>query len=72
MAYDQSTFRKLHSAGVDVDGALILAQLKTDLDGKKAAAVADIPTPGSATAATCANKVNELLAALRAAGLLAP
>lgn len=37
---------------------------------KKAAAVADIATPGTATAADCANKVNALLASLRAAGVL--
>lgn len=36
-----------------------------------AGAVADIASPGSATAADCANKINELLAALRTAGLLA-
>jgi hypothetical protein len=35
------------------------------------AAIADIPSPGSATAPTCAAKINELLAALRAAGVIA-
>jgi len=35
-----------------------------------AAAVADIATPGTATAADAANRVNALLAALRAAGIL--
>lgn len=40
-------------------------------EGKQAAAVANIPTPGSATAADCANKINELLTALRTAGLIA-
>lgn len=35
------------------------------------AAIADIPSPGSATAPTCAAKINELLAAMRAAGLIA-
>ncbi|CAM5603728.1 hypothetical protein GCM10010256_52500 [Streptomyces coeruleorubidus] len=39
-------------------------------EGKQAAAVADIPTPGTATATDCANKINALLAALRAAGLM--
>lgn len=39
-------------------------------EGKQAAAVADIPTPGTATATDCANKINALLASLRAAGLL--
>jgi hypothetical protein len=39
-------------------------------EGQQAAAVADIPTPASATATECANKINALLAALRAAGLL--
>ncbi|MEM6553533.1 MAG: hypothetical protein AAF750_15565 [Planctomycetota bacterium] len=37
-----------------------------------AAAVADIPTPASATAEDCANTINALLAALRTAGLIAP
>ena len=36
-----------------------------------AAAVADIPTPGSATASDCATKINALLASLRAAGVIA-
>jgi hypothetical protein len=36
------------------------------------ATIADIPTPGSATAPTCAAKINELLASLRSAGYLAP
>lgn len=34
-------------------------------------AIADIPSPGSATAPTCAAKINELLAAMRAANLVA-
>jgi hypothetical protein len=37
----------------------------------QAAAVADIADPSTATAEDVANKVNELLASLRAAGLLA-
>lgn len=40
-------------------------------EGSQAAAVADIATPATATAEDVANKVNELLASLRAAGLLA-
>lgn len=36
-----------------------------------AAAIVDIPTPGTATAADCANKINALLATLRDAGILA-
>lgn len=36
-----------------------------------AAAVADIATPGTATAEDCANKINAVLAALRDAGILA-
>ncbi|MEU6768514.1 hypothetical protein ABZ916_39150 [Streptomyces sp. NPDC046853] len=39
-------------------------------EGKQADPVANIPTPASATATDCANKINALLAALRAAGLL--
>jgi hypothetical protein len=39
-------------------------------EGKQAAAVADIASPGTATAADCANKINALLAALRTAGLI--
>lgn len=38
----------------------------------QAAAVADIADPATATAEDVANKVNELLASLRDAGLLAP
>jgi hypothetical protein len=34
-------------------------------------AVADIADPSTATAEDCANKINELLASMRAAGLLA-
>lgn len=37
----------------------------------QAAAVADIADPATATAEDVANKVNELLASLRAAGILA-
>ncbi|WP_432137648.1 hypothetical protein [Streptomyces sp. bgisy154] len=40
-------------------------------EGEQAGAVADIVDPATATAEDCANKVNELLAALRTAGLLA-
>jgi hypothetical protein len=40
-------------------------------EGTQAEAVADIADPATATTADIANKVNELLAALRAAGLLA-
>lgn len=36
-----------------------------------AAAVADIADPATATAEDCANKINELLASMRAAGFLA-
>jgi hypothetical protein len=37
----------------------------------QAAAVADIANPLTATAEDCANKINELMASLRDAGLLA-
>jgi hypothetical protein len=37
----------------------------------QAAAVADIADPSTATAEDCANKINELMASLRDAGLLA-
>ena len=37
----------------------------------QAAPVANIADPSSATAEDCANKLNELMAALRAAGMLA-
>lgn len=49
-----------------------IAAASTSVRGtvKKAAAVANIGTPGSATAADCANKINALLAALRSAGVL--
>lgn len=38
---------------------------------QQAAAVADIADPGTATAEDVADKVNELMASLRAAGMLA-
>ena len=38
---------------------------------QQAAAVADIGDPSTATAEDCANKLNELLSSLRAAGVLA-
>lgn len=38
---------------------------------RQVAAVADIPDPATASATDVANKINELLAALRAAGTLA-
>lgn len=48
------------------------ANLSTALKSEiQAAAVADIATPATATAEEIATKVNELLAALRAAGTLA-
>lgn len=37
----------------------------------QAAAVADIAVPATATAEDCANKINALMASLRAAGILA-
>lgn len=40
-------------------------------EGSQAAAVADIADPATASAADVANKINELLAAMRAAGQLA-
>jgi len=43
----------------------------SDAANKIAAAVADIADPATATAEDVANKVNELLASLRAAGKLA-
>lgn len=48
--------------------ALLEASLKESF---KAVAVADIADPSTATAEDIATKVNELLAALRAAGTLA-
>jgi len=40
------------------------------LELKIGEAVADIATPGTATAEDCANKINELLISLRTAGVL--
>jgi len=54
-------------------GQPVLARLMNDAltPSDEAAAVADIATPATATAEDCANKINELLASLRAAGILA-
>lgn len=69
MAYNKTKFDKLISLEVPYKIALALSDDSAPLG--KGTAVADIPTPGSATAATTATKVNELLASLRAAGLIA-
>jgi hypothetical protein len=52
------------AAAEEVDAAIVAAN-------KIAAAVADIADPATATAEDCANKINDLLASLRAAKLLA-
>ena len=61
-------------ASIGVIGAAATGLLDGALNSTftKAAAVADIPTPASATATDCANKINALLASLRTAGLLTP
>lgn len=68
MTYNKAKFEKLISLEVPYKIALALSDDSAPLG--KGAAVADIPSPGSATAATTATKVNELLASLRAAGLI--
>lgn len=75
MAYNTSLFRKFRNGGMTAKGSFVLAdeidQILTDLasvDARVAAPVADVA--GGASAATIAAKVNELLAALRTAGLL--
>ena len=71
MAYDKAKFDKLISLEVPYKIALALSDSTNPLAvAGKGVAVADIPTPGSATAATTATKVNELLASLRAAGII--
>lgn len=40
-------------------------------DGTQAAAISDVPTAGSATAAANATAINAILAALRGAGIIA-
>ncbi|WP_160051287.1 hypothetical protein [Nocardiopsis sp. FR26] len=56
----------------EFQGALRSATSPADAAGLLAGvAVADIPDPASATAADVAAKVNEILASLRTAGLIA-
>lgn len=72
MAYSVAKYKAWRSLKVDRRIALALANDAAPRSGVGIAAVADIPTPGSATAPTCAAKINELLAAMRTAGDLAP
>lgn len=50
--------------------ANLAEELDEKLSASPAATVAAIPTPGSATAPDCANKINAILAALTAAGIM--
>lgn len=78
MAYDKDTFRRFHSYGLTADAAILLATFLHDLDAdigvlegeglSQATAVADLA--GGATLPQTVTKVNDLLAALRTAGLL--
>jgi len=72
MTYDATKYKKLRHLEVDHRTAIALADASAPNMGPVVAAIADIPTPGSATAPTCAAKINEVLAALRTAGYLAP
>lgn len=76
MTYSTTKYNKLKTLRVPRVTALALSDDSNPLgvmsSSAVAAAVADIPTPGSTTAAICGAKINELLASLRTAGLLAP
>lgn len=67
----QEQRRLLEIALGDKDQAKAIADAVDSGENAEAAAVADIASPSTATAETIANKVNELLASMRAAGLLA-
>lgn len=78
MAYDKDTYRRFHSFGLTSDASVLLATFLHDLDADigtiedlgltPAAAVEDIED--TSIVADVGDKVNELLAALRAAGLM--
>jgi len=88
MTYNNSTFRKVRSAGVDTDGALIVAEMYKRLEGVPGTAVANIGTLTAAASvgvptkaefdkvvadlATLRTAHNALLASLRTAGIIAP
>lgn len=55
----------------DKTQAAAIADAVDNAENVVAAAVADIADPGTATAEDVANKVNELMASMRTAGLLA-
>ena len=63
--------RLLEIALGDKDQAASIADMIDSGENAVAAAVADIADPGTATAEDVANKINELMASMRAAGLLA-
>ena len=52
------------------DNALNLKGTVKGKDGTQPAAIADVPTAGSATAAANATAINSVLAALRNAGII--
>lgn len=71
MAYSATNYKKWRSLRMDRRTALALADTTSPKPGAVAAAVANIPTPASATAEDCATKINDLLAKLRTAGYIA-
>lgn len=71
MALTEEQKRALRIACPDKDVADGIISMIESGANPVAAAVADIADPGTATAEDVANKVNELMASMRAAGLLA-
>lgn len=71
MALSKKTKEIMIVALADKKAGQELAAAVDAAGNAQAAAVADIADPSTATAEDVANKVNELLASLRAAGLLA-
>lgn len=70
MALTQRTKNVLEAGLADKKAALEVSTAMDAQSAKVAAAVAAIASPGSATTTDIANKVNAVIAALKAAGLM--
>lgn len=70
MALTQRTKNILQVACADKKAALEVSTAIDATSAKVAATVAAIAVPGTATSTNNANKINEIIAALKAAGLM--